>query len=72
MKKVNPEDTHILNVTDHQQSAETMRLFLVGLEIFLGIIGGITLLVAGVGISNVMLISVKQNIRDIGSPNKDS
>lgn len=43
-----------------------MRQFLVGLQSFLGIIGFVTLAVAGVGIANVMYATVKRSTRDIG------
>ena len=43
-----------------------MQNVFLGMQIFLGIVGGITLFVAGIGIANVMFISVKQNIKDIG------
>ena len=62
----NPEDPEFVMITDSAKTQKTMQQIFLGMQIFLGIIGGVTLLVAGVGISNVMLISVKQNIRDIG------
>lgn len=62
----NPEDQAFVMITDSAKTQRTMQQIFLGMQIFLGIIGGVTLLVAGVGISNVMLISVKQNIRDIG------
>lgn len=66
IKGVNPEDSHIIRATDHQASAETMLSFIIGLEIFLGIVGSITLIVAGIGIANVMFVSVKRATKDIG------
>ena len=44
---------------------ETSKVF-VGIEIFLGIIGGLTLLVAGVGVANIMYVSIKERTREIG------
>jgi len=43
-----------------------MRQFLLGLQGFLGIIGLVTLGVAGIGIANVMYATVKRATRDIG------
>lgn len=39
---------------------------MIGLQSFLGIIGFVTLAVAGVGIANVMYATVKRSTRDIG------
>jgi putative ABC transport system permease protein len=33
---------------------------------FLGIIGGLTLLIAGVGVANIMYVSIKERTREIG------
>ncbi|MEI8166754.1 MAG: ABC transporter permease [Chloroflexales bacterium] len=46
--------------------ADTSNNILVGLTIFLGIIGGIALLVGGIGIMNIMLVSVAERTREIG------
>lgn len=37
-----------------------------GMEIFLGILGSLTLATAGIGIANVMFISVRRATREIG------
>jgi len=37
-----------------------------GLQIFLGIIGGLTLLVGGMGVANIMFAVVKERTREIG------
>lgn len=61
-----PNDANIVDLVDlvHQQS--TIKTFLTGLEIFLGIIGLLTLIVAAVGIANVMYASVIRATHDIG------
>jgi putative ABC transport system permease protein len=38
----------------------------VGIEIFLGVIGALTLLVGGVGVANIMYAVVKERTREIG------
>jgi putative ABC transport system permease protein len=41
------------------------KVFL-GFQIFLGLIGGMTLLIAGVGVANIMYVAVKERTREIG------
>jgi len=48
-----------------EDSAEIMQ-FSTALEILLGIIGAMTLGVGGVGVMNIMLVSVDERIREIG------
>ena len=62
-----PQDPEALLVYNSAATQATLSWVFLGMQIFLGIIGGITLLVAGVGIANVMFISVKQNIKVIGT-----
>ncbi|PSV20950.1 peptide ABC transporter permease [Photobacterium leiognathi subsp. mandapamensis] len=59
-------DEQLIQTDDMLLRQETMRSFLLGLQSFLGIIGFITLGVAGIGIANVMYASVKRATRDIG------
>ncbi|AUI88207.1 peptide ABC transporter permease [Vibrio azureus] len=59
-------DRRVVQVEDMLLKQESMRSFLVGLQGFLGIIGFITLAVAGIGIANVMYATVKRATRDIG------
>ncbi|KMV31542.1 peptide ABC transporter permease [Photobacterium swingsii] len=60
------QDAQIVQLEDMLERQKTMKTFLLGLQSFLGIIGLVTLLVAGVGIANVMYASVKRATRDIG------
>jgi putative ABC transport system permease protein len=45
---------------------QQFRTILLGFNVFLGVIGGISLLVGGIGIMNIMLVSVTQRTREIG------
>ncbi|OAN11636.1 peptide ABC transporter permease [Photobacterium jeanii] len=60
------EDQQIIQIEDMLIRQKTMKSFLMGLQTFLGVIGLVTLLVAGVGIANVMYATVKRATRDIG------
>ncbi|OLQ90100.1 peptide ABC transporter permease [Vibrio panuliri] len=59
-------DEQVVQVEDMFMKQKSMQQFLIGLQSFLGIIGFVTLAVAGVGISNVMYATVKRSTRDIG------
>ncbi|WP_273976541.1 ABC transporter permease [Vibrio parahaemolyticus] len=59
-------DEQIVQVDDMFLKQKSMQQFLIGLQSFLGIIGFVTLAVAGVGIANVMYATVKRTTRDIG------
>ncbi|WP_064603864.1 ABC transporter permease [Photobacterium sp. J15] len=59
-------DEQLIQSQDLLLRQKTMRRFLVGLQSFLGVIGLVTLGVAGIGIANVMYATVKRATRDIG------
>ena len=55
-----PNDFRIISVAQQTQIA------IAGFNLFLLVIGGISLLVGGIGIMNIMLVSVTQRTREIG------
>ncbi|HIF9275954.1 ABC transporter permease [Photobacterium damselae] len=59
-------DEQVVQVEDMFLRQKSMQQFLIGLQSFLGIIGFVTLAVAGIGIANVMYATVKRSTRDIG------
>ena len=64
--RFDPTDENAIDMWDFVSNVrETDKIF-TGIEIFLGIIGGLTLLVAGVGVANIMYVVVKERTRDIG------
>ncbi|UCG61268.1 MAG: ABC transporter permease [Candidatus Zixiibacteriota bacterium] len=64
--KFDPEDDRALALWDTIASGKEFNNVLVGIKIFLGIIGGLTLLIAGVGVANIMYVSIKERTREIG------
>jgi putative ABC transport system permease protein len=64
--KFDPEDEAALPIWDVAAGARQMRNMMLGIKIFLGIIGGLTLLIAGVGVANIMYVSIKERTREIG------
>jgi len=63
---LDPNDKQILHFGDVADIQKKTNSLFFGMQIFLGLIGSITLIVAGVGIANVMFISVNRATREIG------
>ena len=61
-----PEDDEVFGVWDTLESTRMIEEMMIGIQIFLGIIGGLTLTVGGVGVANIMYAVVKQRTREIG------
>lgn len=64
--KFDPEDPGATHVWDTIENARTLSKIMIGIEIFLGVIGGLTLLIGGVGVANIMYAVVKQRTHAIG------
>ncbi len=64
--KFDPKDKEALSLWDVIEGQRIFNKVLTGLQIFLGIIGGMTLLIAGVGVANIMYVAVKERTREIG------
>jgi putative ABC transport system permease protein len=61
-----PTDDHALQTWDMVESSKQTRNISVGIELFLGIVGALTLLIGGVGVANIMYAVVKERTREIG------
>lgn len=64
--KFGPKDEKALSLWDTIEEQKIFSKVLLGFHIFLGIIGGMTLLIAGVGVANIMYVAVKERTREIG------
>ncbi len=64
--KFDPKDPRALWIWDVAESQREMDNVLTGIQVFLGIIGGLTLLIASVGVANIMYVSIKERTREIG------
>lgn len=61
-----PDDTRALSMWDFIEDERMTRNIGVGIQIFLGVVGALTLIVAGVGVANIMYVVVRDRTREIG------
>lgn len=61
-----PTDDRAFGTWDTVKGAEVNRKVSVGIQIFLGIVGALTLIIGGVGVANIMYAVVKERTREIG------
>lgn len=64
--KFDPADERALAIWDTIESDKIGQKINLGMSIFLGFMGFLTLLIAGVGVANIMYIVVKERTREIG------
>lgn len=62
----NPKDQRAIFVFDVYSDLMDLRVITTGIKILLGFIGLLTLGIGGVGLMNIMLVSVTQRTREIG------
>ena len=61
-----PTDERAFGIWDTTGNADVIRNIAIGIQLFLGIIGALTLLIGGVGVANIMYATVKERTREIG------
>lgn len=61
-----PEDANDFTINNPEQQAQQADVIIQGLSGFLIVIASISLVVGGIGIMNIMLVSVAQRTREIG------
>ncbi len=61
-----PSDKNAIYVADIMQQLTQFRIVSLGLQVLLLFIGALTLGIAGIGLMNIMLVSVQQRTREIG------
>lgn len=66
LRKLAPADEDNFNILDTKQLADTLSGTTQVLTMLLGAVAGVSLLVGGIGIMNIMLVSVTERTREIG------
>jgi putative ABC transport system permease protein len=64
--RFDPADERAVGIWDFVEGEKVMRKVNLGISIFLGTVGLLTLLIAGVGVANVMYVVVKERTKEIG------
>lgn len=64
--RFDPEDRRALSVWDTRENQRITGNIALGIQVFLGIIGALTLFVGGMGVANIMYAVVKERTREIG------
>lgn len=64
--RFDPTDRRALGIWDTRRNQEMMGNISLGIELFLGIVGALTLVVGGVGVANIMFATVNQRTKEIG------
>jgi putative ABC transport system permease protein len=61
-----PTDDRAFGTWDTVKSSKVNRMITGGIQMFLGIVGALTLLIGGVGVANIMFAVIKERTREIG------
>ncbi len=64
--RFDPTDKEALMIWDTTEMFQFLDTFMLGFRLFLGIVGALTLVVGGIGVSNIMNVVVEERTREIG------
>jgi putative ABC transport system permease protein len=64
--RFDPEDERAVGMWDTRENQRITDNIALGIQLFLGIIGALTLFVGGMGVANIMYAVVKERTREIG------
>jgi putative ABC transport system permease protein len=65
-QRFDPTDKEALGLWDTNGQFEFFEVFMLSFTLFLGIVGSLTLVVGGIGVSNIMNVVVEERTKEIG------
>jgi len=64
--RFDPNDKEAIGIWDTTEMFQFLNTFMLAFRAFLGIVGSLTLVVGGIGVSNIMNVVVEERTREIG------
>jgi putative ABC transport system permease protein len=64
--RFDPTDEEAILMWDTTEGMQFLTTFFVAFRIFLGVVGALTLVVGGIGVSNIMNVAVEERTKEIG------
>ncbi len=64
--RFDPTDKEAVAMWDTTEMIQFFNTFMLGFRLFLGVVGSLTLVVGGIGVSNIMNVVVEERTREIG------
>ncbi len=66
LHRFDPTDHEAVRMWDVTENEKFMHSFMLGFQVFLGVMGLLTLVVGGIGVSNIMNVVVEERTKEIG------
>ena len=64
--RFDPADEEAIQMWDTTEGMKFITTFFVAFRVFLGVVGALTLVVGGIGVSNIMNVAVEERTKEIG------